>query len=180
MNKFFALIALVVGLVSLPGKVYSMPTLPNVEFRLNHGDMVGPGVLLGSQVITNKEQLLKCRYDFSMQGGSSAAAINLKNVVDGTNCELPSGAIITDGLIDIITAPVGNSSTIAFGSGQAANDLKTATATASLTGLVTLIPVGTAATAIKMTAIRKPTITIATAALTVGKFNVFIKYLLGN
>jgi hypothetical protein len=51
-----------------------------------------------------------------------------------------------------------------------------ATAFSAYTGLVAGVPVGTAATAIKLTADVKPTITIATAALTAGKLNVHIKY----
>lgn len=178
MRHFLALV-LALG-VFLSQTSFAMPVPANAEFRLNHGPSSGgPGVQLGYQVISNKVQLMKCKYDVSVQGGSSAAAITLLNV-DGSQCTLPSKAIVLHALIDVITTPIGASSTIAVGTGQAANDIKTATATASYTGILAGVPVGDAAHAIKMTAERKPTMTIAVAPLTVGKFNVFIQYLLSN
>lgn len=175
-------LALVLATLTLGvGPSFAMPVPANVEFRLNHGVApANPGVLLGYQVISNKVQLLKCTYSFAVQGGSSAAAINLKGP-DGADCKLPLNAIVMEGLIDVLTAPTSSgSATVAVGTGQAANDLKTATAKASFTGKLDVVPVWTAATAIKMTATRTPTVTIAVSDLTAGKFNVFIHYLLSN
>lgn len=181
MNKFLIFLGLALGIVATPMTSFALPLYPSVvEKSLNLGNTRGPSVQLGYQVISGKEQLLKCKYDFALQGGSSAAAINLK-AVDGTNCQLPANAVVIAGLIDVLTSPLSNgSATIAVGTGNAANDLKTATAKASFTGKLDVVPVRTAATAIKITAAKNPTMTIATAPLTAGKFNVFIQYLLSD
>lgn len=180
MSKLIAFLGLLAAIVALPANSFAMPVPANAEFRLNHGLSGGSGVMLGYQVISNKVQLLKCKYDFAVQGGATTAAIKLK-AVDGSDCKLPSKAIVKDSLIDVITAPTSDGlATIAIGTGQAANDIKAATAIASYTGLVAGVPVGDASHSIKMTADRNPTMTIAVAALTTGKFNVFLEYLLSE
>lgn len=179
MKKLFQFLMLVTAF-ALPGIVYALPIPSEVETRLNLGAVRGPGVQLGYQVISNKAQLLKCKYDYAVQGGT-ATSHNLK-AVDGSDCLLPAKALVLNGIIDVITAPGSTgSATIAVGTGVAANDLKTATAKASFTGRMDVIPVHTAATAIKLSTVAKtPTMTIGTAALTSGKFNVYIEYLLGE
>lgn len=180
MRKVCVFLGALLALIAVPATSFALPQLANVEKRANLGDVRGPGVQLGYQLVSNKVQLLKCKYDFSVQGGSSAAAINLK-AVDGSNCELPNKAIVWDAIIDVVTAPgSAGLATIAIGTGQAANDLKAATAIASYSGVMAGVPVATAASSIKMTAARNPTMSIAVAPLTVGKFNVFIQYLLSD
>jgi hypothetical protein len=177
MKKYtlFLLTAFVMGLAP---DAFALPRLSIVEKRLNLSANAGPSILLGTQLVSNKIQLLKCQYDFSKQGGV-VGTISLKGP-DGANCALPTKAIVNDVLIDVLTAPTGATATIAVGTGQATNDIKAATAVASFTGLMDGVPVGSAATSIKLTADRTPTMTIATANLTAGKFNVFIEYLLSE
>lgn len=136
--------------------------------------------MLGYQVISNRVSLLKCVLNVPVTGGSSTVAIKLK-AVDGSNCELPNKSIVVDSLIDVITTPVTSGATnISFGTGQSTTDIKGATAKASYTGLLAGVPVGTAATAIKMTADRIPIATVSGQALSTGKINVFLYYLLGD
>jgi len=146
------------------------------EFDLNRA---APGAMqkhqLGSLVTQQKKMVLKGVYNFAVDGG----AIGTKTLkgADGKALKLPKGAIVSDCLLDFRTATTsGGSATISFGTGQATNDLKSALAVASGTGLVACIPVGTAATSIKMTADRTPSISIAVAALTAGKVSVLIEY----
>lgn len=179
MNKILVLGLL--ALVGMPGEALALPRLSNVEFRLNHGDMVGPNVQLGYQTVSNKVQLLKCRFDISVLGGTTGTAKVLK-AVDGSKCMLPSKAVVINGMIDVITAPVAPlPATISVGTGlEVTNDLVSGTSVSSFTGRQNLIPVHTAVTAIKLPADRTPVVKINTAAITVGKFNVFIEYLLGD
>jgi hypothetical protein len=149
------------------------------QFNFNRGSAAMAKHQLGTVVFKQRETSMKCTYDFSTQGGA-VGTVNLK-AEDGKNCTIPKKAIIRDTLIDVVTAPTsGGSATIAIGSGASATDLKGATAIASYTGLVAGIPIGSAATAIKMAADQNPYITIATAALTAGKLNVHIKYQLSE
>lgn len=171
---------LLLALVLTFSSVAHADTLVNVnasEFELNRAS---PNAMarnrLGGIVEKKTVRTIKAVYDFSVLGGSSAAAISLKNY-DGTTAVIPNSAIVRNCVIDVITTPTtSTSATIAIGTGQAANDLKTATAVASYTGLMACIPVGSAASSIKMTADRTPTVTVATGFVTSGKINVLIDY----
>jgi hypothetical protein len=135
---------------------------------------------LGTQVVQGKEHVLKLTYDYSVLGGSVGAK-NLKNSA-GYSALLPKGAIVRNCIIDVITAPTSTSTaaTISLGTGVSAVDLKAATVIASYTGLVTCIPVGSAATAIKLTQDYTPTATIGSFPLTAGKINVMLQYELSD
>lgn len=177
MKKFiYAILALaLVPSISLAAQ-YSKSA--DKKFVLNQG--FGASTELGTEVMNKKVHALRAQYDFTVSGGA-VGAISLLDV-DGKPAKLPNGAVIVDCLIDVVSAPASTTSaaTIALGTGLAADDLKTATVIGSYTGLVACIPVGTAATAIKMTAEHTPKATIATAALTGGKFNLLIQYILGE
>ena len=132
------------------------------------------GTLLGAQqdILDNiQERVVKAQYDFATLGGA-VGDISLGVVI-------PVDAIITDVVIDVLTAPTsGGAATIAV-KAQTAADLLAATAIASVTGILQGVPTaGTIASAIKTTAARTVTITVAVAALTAGKFNVLVKYVL--
>ena len=131
----------------------------------------------GTELLRYKKHVMVGTYDFSVQGGA-VGTVNLKDV-NGNNAQLPKGAIITMGIIEVVTSLTsGGSATVALGTGQSGSDLKAALAYGSYTGLVATIPVETAATSIKLTADNVMTATIATAALTAGKFNVFVEFYL--
>jgi len=117
-------------------------------------------------------------YDFAVDGGA------VSTITPVINMKIPSKAIILGGIIDIITTLTsGGSATIAVGTsaGSSTTSLKAALAVASWTaGLLAIVPVFTAATMVKLTAEGQITVTVATAALTAGKFGVQVQYLLGE
>lgn len=120
----------------------------------------------------------KFSYDFSARGGAVGDI-----VLAGT--PLPKNAIVWDGVVDVITPLTGGAgATAAVSTAQSANDLITAAdvtgAPWSTAGSKALVPVGTAAASIKMTADRSPKLVIATNDLTAGKFNLFIEYYLSD
>jgi hypothetical protein len=154
-------------------------------FRFNHGQGF-QNDQLGEKVIRDNARDLKVQYNFARQGGA-VGTLKLIYPPDpafpggAPSGTLPANAIVTGCYIDVITAPTsGGSATIALSTGQGAADLLAATAKASFTGIMACIPVGTAATAIKLTADSVPTLTIATAALTAGVINVHIQYVLSD
>jgi hypothetical protein len=122
----------------------------------------------------------KFQYDFSLDGG----AIGL--ITPGSSPVIPKNAIILGGTIDVTTALTsGGSATIALGlsaGGGGAAAILAATAVASWTAGIALvtIPKFTTATYIKMTADGRMTLTIATAALLTGVFNVNLVYVMGE
>lgn len=148
----------------------------SAEFELNQAS---PNAMarnmLGTITHRSVMRTMVLTYDSATQS-KVVGTVSLLNL-QGKAASLPQKAIIRNCVIDVITTPTsGGSATIAIGTGQAANDLKAATAVASYTGLVACVPVGSAATSIRLTADRLPTMAIATADLTAGKFYVFVDY----
>lgn len=115
---------------------------------------------------------VKATYDFAVHGGV-VGDIPL-------DLDLPANAVVYDGLIDVVTAPTsGGSATVALKL-EGTADLLAATAIASVTGQLDTVPDGAGANAVKTTAKRTLTVTVATAALTAGKMNIFLKYYLSE
>jgi hypothetical protein len=137
---------------------------------------------VGSPVIANSGLGIlgnaKMTYDFAVDGGA------VSTITPTNSPTIPNKAIILGGTIDITTTLTsGGSATIALGlgSGGQAAALKAALAVASWgAGQLAIIPVFTAATYYKATAAAKLSLTIATAALTAGKFDVNVAYVVGN
>lgn len=115
---------------------------------------------------------VKATYDFAVHGGA-VGDIPL-------DLDLPPNAVVYDGLVDVITAPTsGGAATVALKI-EGAADLLAATAISSVTGQLDTVPNGAAANAVKTTDTRTLTVTVATAALTAGKMNIFLKYYLSD
>ena len=149
----------------------------DLEANINSGSNLPSlqGEKVGSLMLRGHIQVLIAQYDFAVQGGA-IGTVNLLGL-DGKPVVVPQSAIIVDSLIDVLTpCTTSASGTIAL-TAQTAGDIKAALAAASYTGLVAGIPVGTAATSIKMTADRTLQATIATGAITAGKFNLIIEYI---
>ncbi len=108
-------------------------------------------------------------YDFATDGGTVGA-----HALDVT---LPENTIVWDGLCEVVdNFTSGGACTIALHV-EGANDLVTATtiASAGTIGFHDIIPVGTAATALRTTAEREITLTIATNAVTNGTIYGFLR-----
>lgn len=111
-------------------------------------------------------------YDFARDGGA-VGDINLRGDA------IPDDAIVVNGKVHVNTAVTsGGSATVALKMLTAA-DIMGATAVASLSAnaILDVVPVGTAATAIRnTTAGVQLKATVAVAALTAGKFTVALEY----
>lgn len=131
---------------------------------INPSDQTGAG---GAQVV-------KATYDFTVDGGAIATITPVFSQI------IPAGAIVFGGLIDVVVAPLGGGASVAigFGSGAQAAALKAATvvATYAIGAILPLIPVWTAASAVKVAADTQMTFTISGGALTAGKICVQIYY----
>lgn len=176
--------ALIMGMcVALVSTAHGYERDIDSQFRLNQGSQNSLAkTQLGDLLMVNSIRSQKCSYSFALQGGA-IGTINLQ-ASDGAACKIPGKALIVNAWVDVITTPTsGGSATLAFSSGQTAADLLAATAKASVTGEVQGIPtMGTISTALKITGATdlNPYLTVATAALTAGKANVFIQYVLSN
>lgn len=111
------------------------------------------------------------RYDFAIDGGA-VSTITLRSN-DGA---IPAGSIIMGGVLDVLTAVATATGTVAA-TAETAADVLAATGAAGLTlGRKSVIPAFTGATSLKTTVPRSPSIVIATAALTAGKFELTLFY----
>lgn len=179
MKTIFGLLALVAAVGGSPARAETQADTLAAEFGLNKAS---PEAMrkyqLGTKIMKNRVFNLKCKYDFAVQGGA-VGSVNLLQE-NGQACVIPKYAIIQNVLIDVITQGATSASGTMELTAQSAGDLKAALAAASYTGLVAGIPVDTAATAIKMTADRTIVGTIATGALTAGKWYVHVRYIMSD
>ncbi|MDG4796208.1 hypothetical protein [Micromonospora sp. WMMD1082] len=119
-------------------------------------------------------------YEFARDGGAVGTITLRAAPGDAAGNELPAGAVILGGYVEVDTVVTsGGAATVAVNS-QAAGDLVAAAAVSgapwSTIGRKSVVPVFTGVTTVKTTATRRLAITIATAALTAGKFRVVVFY----
>jgi formylmethanofuran dehydrogenase subunit C len=109
-------------------------------------------------------------YSFARQGGAVGTI-----ALDG-EAGVPSGAVIMGGYVDVTSAALSATGTIAI-TVESAGDIVAAVGQAGYTvGRKSVIPAFTGATAIKTTAARNISAVIATAAYTAGVFRVVLFY----
>lgn len=154
----------------------------NAEFGLNRAS---PEAMrkyqLGTLALSGKKQVWRGVYDFVTQGGASATSMQFRSSAQSSGLYLPKGAIVSDCLLDIrATMATANGATMNIGTGQSSADLKNALSASAAVSLVACIPVGTAATAIKLTDNRIPTIIFTGGAVTAGKLTLLIEYWLSE
>ena len=135
--------------------------------------LIAPGILLSAGGVNGNTFKLVATAIFDATGGKATGAYAL-------GVTIPDNGIIAKGFGDIITAFVstGGTGTIKLGSEDQDDDLLAAVDADTLAGIFDLIPVGTVATMIKMTAARELVLTVGTAALTSGKAVFFVEYVI--
>lgn len=125
----------------------------------------------------NAARVGKWRYSFATHGGA-VSAITL------TGSALPANAIVLGGLIEVLTLVQGGVGTTGALHIEGADDLVAATVVAgapwSSTGRKAIIPVWSAASAVKTSVARTPVFTIAANPVTAGIFNVFLFYVVSD
>lgn len=135
-----------------------------------------PVVGLGEE-LERKASVRKCIYDFSTMGG----AVSSIPLVDdqGEPAKFPEGSIIVRSFMNVVTAVTsGGAATVAFTLVNS-GDVLAATAKTSFTlnAMLDGIQDGAAANMIApLTSAKVLNITIAAAALTAGKIEVFVEY----
>ena len=110
-------------------------------------------------------------FDFAKHGGVTG------EITVGPKV-LPPQAIITSGIIRVVTAVTSDGAATLQIKAVGADDILASTAKGSLTldALIDIVPVGTAATSILTTAYTQLTFTVGTADLTAGKVHVCLRY----
>jgi hypothetical protein len=121
---------------------------------------------------TTEVKSITAAYDFAVDGGA-VGDIVLRGI-DASGNSVPAGATVITGWVDVATAVTATGGTFALKLEGTADLL--AGAASITTGRKSIIPVGTGATAIRTTATRSITATVATAAATTGKLTVTLIY----
>jgi hypothetical protein len=134
---------------------------------------------LGTELSKTKNNV-RGVFDFAVSGGA-VSQISILDT-DGNAIVIPSGAIITNVIVHVITAVTTSASGTLGLTANSASDLcgDTAAGTLTLNALVAGVPVGTAATSVRMTADRTLKAEIKTGALTAGKVAFYVNYMLGE
>lgn len=163
-----------------------LPTLASAtitaeqEFAINRSSSVARKHSLGTLLHKNVNVVVG-KYSYAVQGGAVGSVNLLSDLTDATSLvKIPDNAVIKQVWIDVLTPGTTSASGTMAITLQSAGDLKAALAAASYTGILAGIPVGVAANMIKLTAERTLVGTIATGALTAGKWNVYVEYVLGD
>lgn len=174
MKKF--LLTLIISFPLIGASVLSN----NGAYELNRSSAVARKYALGTQLQGAGAFGVKAQWDYAKSGGTGD--ITLKDP-EGNPVKLPNKAIITNCLIDVATQPTSatGSASIAISS-KAVADLKAATFPAGYTTTAPLacIPTGTQATMIKMASEATLKIRVGSEALTGGKINVWVQYVISE
>lgn len=125
---------------------------------------------------TSRLKTAQAVYDFAVDGGATGT-ITLRSASDDIQGNtIPAGSVITGGYLDVETACVSATGTMAI-QAEGAGDVLGASAQAALTtGRKDLAVDSTGSTAAKTTVARSLQLVIATAAFTAGKFRVVVFY----
>ena len=129
-------------------------------------------------VIHKGFNVVKGSYSFSRDGGA-VGDINLKDQDGVSVVKIPSGAVVLNAFVVVSTACTSGGAATIDVQIEAANDLLAAGAVASFSSAAKLqgIPdFGTLADSVVTTAERTLSISVNTAALTAGAFDVFVFY----
>lgn len=128
---------------------------------------------MGTGGLDNQVKVAQHEYDFKKDGGA-IGDITLRGTA------VPKGALILDGMIDVETALTSAGAATGALKQVGAGDILAAAgkATFAANAILDIVPIGTAATAIRSTAKGKPVLTVAVADLTAGKFTVIQRYVM--
>jgi len=149
------------------------------DLTLDKVDIIAQELLDKTQFLYTKMPFtVKAQYDFAELGGTIGAI--------GLGVTIPDNAIIMRAYVDVLTTceSAADTATIALHA-EGADDIVAAIAINDGTnpwdaGLHEGIEDGTVANAVKTTAARELTATIAVQDLTAGKFNLFVEYVLSD
>lgn len=121
---------------------------------------------------------VKCFYDFSVSGGATGADIDLK-------CAIPPNSVVNYAYMDVITSLTGNTGAMVSVSVNGASEITRAllvNSTNYASGQYILTPRGATSGLYKFSgaAATEVYLNIRNAALTAGKLNIWVDYLISN
>jgi len=176
---------LFLALAMLLSTVSAQALIPTTDFKFLFDRLPGQPIAQKYYLGTTLYEYLgkaTCLYDYTKLGGSDVANINLKQTDNVTNCTLPSRAVVYGGFIDVISAIAPASAYVTLGFNTITDILGSTRGTNMAGGLVAVVPVYTAATAVKIVSAASTTlkVKITSTTATGGKFRVFLNYVISQ
>lgn len=154
----------------------------NGAYQLNRTSRLARQLGVGTNLFGG--HWLKAQYDFAVSGGALGTDITLLDH-EGQPVKLPDNAIIYDCLIDVVTAltTADADGSIAFSS-NAVGDLKGTTliypGLRTAETRIACTPTGSASTAVKMSSEATLKMRTGSEAITAGKINIWVNYVVSN
>lgn len=151
-------------------------------FKLNRSSKLFRDLSVGTQV--SGGNWMRAIWDFKIQGGATGDKVLVD--AEGQPAKLPANAIVYDCLMDVDTPVIAGAitSTTISVSSNAVADLKAATnghtGLFDAKGRIACTPTGTAATAVKMTSEAVLKLRVNSEALTGGRINVYVNYVISG
>lgn len=150
-------------------------------------DAVGNSAILDNAITNSKTDVhhlksIKVQYDFTLEGGDHLAPFIPLRAAIGEIAQVPLDAVVVSAYLEILTAPTtdGGSATIKIGTQSDDDAFLTITAISNGTFALNAVTSLSNTLPFKALAPDPVTITVGTAALTAGKFNVYIEYYEGG
>lgn len=161
----------------------ALPVTSGGAYQIDRASKLNLDQKVGTNLYNAQQFGMKATWNFADQGGAANSDLVLKDA-QGIAAKLPTGAIIRSCLIDVVTQPASSTSSgkIAFSSSAVA-DLKAAAL--AHTGYVAgtryvCIPEGSVANMIKMASEATLKVRIGSEAVTAGKINIWVEYVLSE
>lgn len=150
-------------------------------YQLDRAGAVERKYSLGSNLREAQTFGLKGQWSVESQGGSASTSYAFKNEWLSEDITLPQGAIIKECFFDVVQSVTSATSSGKFSlDANSTGDLKTAAFANTYSGRVACIPTGAIGSAIKLTAERTLQLTVGSEALSAGKVNLFLQYVLSE
>lgn len=162
----------------------ALPVTSGGAYQLDRASKLNLDQKVGTNLYNAQQFGMKAVWSYAIQGGAANSDLTLQDP-SGAAAKLPTGAIIKDCMIDVVTTPTSSTSsgTLAFSSNAVA-DLKAAalghTGYLSSTGEYACIPDGTVGNAIQMASEATLKVRIGSEALTAGKINIWVEFVLSE
>ena len=173
--KFLGILA-----VLLSARLIAAPALSSDgAYELNKRSSVDRKYSTGTKLYDAQQFGVKGTWSFATHGATTATDLPLEDH-EGNSVVLPTGAIIRDCLIDVVTQPAPDSVNVALSS-SAVGDLKAGAFAASYpVSRIACTPVGTVGTMIKLASEGILKIRLGSETPTAGKINVWVEYVLSE
>lgn len=170
----------ILSLVLLATQAFAV--LPsNGAYELDRSGPLQRKYSMGSQLREAQTFGLKGQWSVASQGGAATTSYAFKNEWLSEDITLPKGAIIRECFFDVVQSVTSATSSGKFSlDSNATGDLKAAAFANTFSGRVACIPEGTLSNAVKLTAERTIQLTVGSEALSAGKVNLFLQYVLSE